>query len=227
MASPLLFILLSFCCRTRTRTRDAESTVRLFSYLDIIQIAFIIPRRVGSSSSSSNFVSRLLAPPRPAPVVDHQTLGERLAGIDLAKEGCVLLLEDGALVLALAVFYAPRKRHDDKPPPAGAHHDPPARALAGEQSPPQSLRGHAWLLARGLSRVLAEAATISAFSDLIPRLRVCRVGGGNGKAPASASAWFGESGSEVFVDEEIKITLLLGEHLRIGSNGSTSVYAVM
>ncbi|KAJ6540011.1 hypothetical protein DFH09DRAFT_1368612 [Mycena vulgaris] len=96
----LLFILLCGCCRrTLTRTRDAESTVRLFLF----------------SSYSSNFFSltrishpeRLLAPPTAAPVVDHQTLSESLAGIARAKEG----------VTARAPFIIVNAQPPPPPPP--------------------------------------------------------------------------------------------------------------
>ncbi|KAJ6540015.1 hypothetical protein DFH09DRAFT_1323280 [Mycena vulgaris] len=60
MSFPLVALFL--CCCRRTRIRDVKSAV--------------IP----------NETSRLLASPRPAPVVDRQTLSERLAGIVRAKE---------------------------------------------------------------------------------------------------------------------------------------------
>ncbi|KAJ6539984.1 hypothetical protein DFH09DRAFT_1396586 [Mycena vulgaris] len=62
---PSLFHFILLCYYRRIRTHDTESSV--------------IP----------NETSRLLAPPSPAPVVDHQKLSERLAGIVRAKEGCV------------------------------------------------------------------------------------------------------------------------------------------
>ncbi|KAJ6539998.1 hypothetical protein DFH09DRAFT_1090001 [Mycena vulgaris] len=165
MPSPFLAILLS--CRRRTRIRDAESTV--------------IP----------NDTSRLLAPPSPAPVVDHQTLSERLASIVRAKEGRGAA---GSLV--------PRRRRankwhdDDKPPPTGTHHDPRARSLAGERSPPQS---RPW--ARARPRRGGRSPRTPRLRS--PPLRQRRRGNGKAQAQAQANLCFGESGSEASVHEEV------------------------
>ncbi|KAJ6540005.1 fungal-specific transcription factor domain-containing protein [Mycena vulgaris] len=163
----------------------------------------------GQQMDIPNESSHLLAPPSPAPVVDHQTLSERLAGVVRAKEASEdgqrkrvrslhhCLFQSRALPLALTLALAlavhghrtptdPRAR-ERREAPAGAHNDPRARALAREQSSPQSLRGHAQLLVVGLAYVLKAAPAFSMPASAYGRGKVAR---------------FGESGFDTSVAEE-------------------------
>ncbi|KAJ6514596.1 hypothetical protein DFH09DRAFT_1373964 [Mycena vulgaris] len=205
MPFPLLAILL--CCCRRTRTRDAESTV--------------IPSET----------SRLRDPPSlPAPVVDHQTLGERLAGILCAKEEkmvSVAARTPFTIVSShptLSPSPSPSPSPSSSPLPSSStrptngtttiNRRPPVLTMMPARARSQGSSLHLNLYAdtrshasRSSSRRRPQSAhsqssvlpsAFSASQSPAPAPASDR-----GKAPASASTWFGESGSDASAEEAL------------------------